>query len=135
MSKKRKTLLVILTIIIVAIWFVSFGEFEAEGERYPTSIQGLKVAQASEVIELKNGDTLDLSIDIVKKEIAGQTIKMFGYNGQIPGPLLKIEQNSTVLVNVLNNLDVETTVHWHGLRLDNKFDGVPGITMEALKPG
>jgi len=55
--------------------------------------------------------------------------------GQIPGPLLKIEQNSLILVNVLNNLDVETTVHWHGLRLDNKFDGVPGTTMEALKPG
>jgi len=60
---------------------------------------------------------------------------MFGYNGQIPGPLLKIEQNATISVNVLNNLDVETTVHWHGLRLDNKFDGVPGISMETQKPG
>jgi len=70
--------------------------------------------------------------------IAGQTIRMFGYNGQIPGPLLKIEQNSKVIVNVMNNLDVETTVHWHGLRglrLDNKFDGVPDISMETQKPG
>ncbi|MCH8889447.1 multicopper oxidase domain-containing protein, partial [Patescibacteria group bacterium] len=135
MSKKRKTLFVILTILVVAIGFAFFGEFETKSEIYPTSTQGIKVAQASEIIELINGDTLDLSIDIVKKEIGGQTIKMFGYNGQIPGPLLKIEQNSTILVNVLNNLDVETTVHWHGLRLDNKFDGVPGITMDALKPG
>ncbi|MCH8050189.1 multicopper oxidase domain-containing protein, partial [Patescibacteria group bacterium] len=135
MKRKRKILFVILTIIIVAIGFTIFSEFETEGERYSTSTLGLKVAKASEIIELKNGDTLDLSIDIIQKEIAGQTIKMFGYNGQIPGPLLKIEQNSTILVNVLNNLDVETTVHWHGLRLDNKFDGVPGITMDALKPG
>ena len=135
MKRKRKILFVILTIIIVAIGFTIFSEFETKGEQYPTSTLGLKVAKASEILELKNGDTFDLSIDIIQKEIAGQTIKMFGYNGQIPGPLLKIEQNSTILVNILNNLDVETTVHWHGLRLDNKFDGVPGITMDALKPG
>jgi len=132
--KKRKILFVILTIIVFLVGFAIFGEFEPRGEVYSTSTQGLKVAQASEIIELKNGDTLNLSIDIIQKEIAGQTIRMFGYNGQIPGPLLKIEQNSIILVNVLNNLDVETTVHWHGLRLDNKFDGVPGTTMEALKP-
>ena len=134
--KKRLLLLfliVILAIIVIVIGYAIFGEFEIEGELYPTSTQGLEVAKASEIIELKNGDTLNLSIDIIQKEIAGQTIKMFGYNGQIPGPLLKIEQNSIILVNVLNNLDVETTVHWHGLRLDNKFDGVPGISMETQK--
>jgi len=135
MSKKRKVLFVTLTILVVAVGFAFLGEFEAEGERYSASTLDLKVAQASEIIELKNGDTLDLSIDIIQKEIAGQTVRMFGYNGQIPGPLLKIEQSSTIRVIVLNNLDVETTVHWHGLRLDNKYDGVPGISMETQKPG
>ena len=133
--KKRKVQFVILAIIVFIVGFAIVGEFENKGDRYPTSTQGLAVVKATETIELKNGDTLDLSIDIIQKEIAGQTIRMFGYNGQIPGPLLKIEQNSIILVNVLNNLDVETTVHWHGLRLDNKFDGVPGVTMAALKPG
>jgi len=132
--KKRKILFVILAILVFVVGYAIFGEFGPRGEVYPTSTQGLKVAKASEIIELKNGDTLNLSIDIIQKEIAGQTVRMFGYNGQIPGPLLKIKQNSIILVNVLNNLDVETTVHWHGLRLDNKFDGVPGTTMEALKP-
>ena len=133
--KKRKFWFVIIAIIIFVAGFAIFHEFENQGEKYPTLTTELEVAKASEVIELKDGDTLELSIDIIKKEIAGQTIKMFGYNGQIPGPLLKIEQNSTILVNVLNNLDVETTVHWHGLRLDNRFDGVPGISMETQKPG
>jgi len=133
---KKKSLIVALIVVgfIVFLGFI-FGEFEARGEIYSTQTQGLEAAKESEIVELKNGDTFDLSIDIIQKEIAGQTIKMFGYNGQIPGPLLKIEQNSVILVNVMNNLDVETTVHWHGLRLDNKFDGVPGTTMEALKPG
>jgi len=135
MKKKRKILFVVLTIMVFIVGFAFFGEFETKGEKYSTSIQGLEVAKASEILELKNGDTLNLSIDIIQKEIGGQIIRMFGYNGQIPGPLLKIEQNSTILVNVLNNLDVETTVHWHGLRLDNKFDGAPGLTMETQKPG
>ena len=133
--KKRKILFAILVIIVFIVGFAFHGEFETKGEIYPTLTAGLKVAEASEIIELNNGDTLDLSIDIIQKEIAGQTVKMFGYNGQIPGPLLKIKQNSIISVNVLNNLDVETTVHWHGLRLDNKFDGVPGISMETQKPG
>ena len=138
MRTKTKILFVIYAIvilIIIIIGYAIFDEFEIKGDLYSTSTQGLEVAKASEIIELKNGDALNLSIDIIQKEIAGQKIKMFGYNGQIPGPLLKIEQNSTILVNVLNNLDVETTVHWHGLRLDNKFDGAPGLTMETQKPG
>ena len=128
-------IILILAVVVSVVGFTIFSEFSNQGEKFSTSAKGFEVAKTSEIIELKNGDTFNLSIDIVQKEIAGQTIKMFGYNGQIPGPLLKIEQNSTILVNVVNNLDVETTVHWHGLRLNNKFDGVPGITMESLKPG
>jgi len=135
MGVKRKILYVFLAIVIIVVGFVIFDDNEVRGERYPTSTQGLEIAKESEIIELKDGDTLDLSIDIIQKEIAGQTIRMFGYNGQIPGPILKIEQNSIILVNVMNNLDVETTVHWHGLRLENEFDGNPDVTMETQKPG
>jgi len=138
MKKRVKIILLSIIILILILLIAGYAiveELEIQGELYPTSTQGLEVAKASEIIELKNGGTLDLSIDIIQKEIAGQSIKMFGYNGQIPGPLLKIEQNSTISVNILNKLDVETTVHWHGLRLDNKFDGVPNLTMKALKPG
>lgn len=136
-SKTRSVTIVIVTAVVIlsGAGFALLSEFKIDGEVYPTSTLGLEVAQASEIIELKTGDTLNLSIDIIQKEIAGQMVRMFGYNGQIPGPLLKIEQNSIISVNVLNNLDVETTVHWHGLRLDNRFDGVPGVTMEALQPG
>ena len=73
MSRKRKILSIILIVIAVAIGFTFFGEFEAEGERYSTSTQDLEVAKLTEIIELKNGDTLNLSIDIIQKEIAGQT--------------------------------------------------------------
>jgi len=130
MVKKLLLFLIVISAIIVLIVGIAiFGDFENEGEKYPISTQGLEVAKASEIIELKNGDTFDLSIDIIKKEIAGKEIRMFGYNGQIPGPLLKVDQNSQVYINVTNNLDTNTTVHWHGLRLENEFDGNPGVTM------
>jgi len=84
MGKKVKIILLGLAIlVIIVIGFAIFGESEIEGELYPTSTQGLEVVKASEIIELKDGDKIDLSIDIIKKEIAGKEIKMFGYNGQI----------------------------------------------------
>ena len=48
---------------------------------------------------------------------------MLAYNGSIPGPTLKIPQGATVTVHVANRGDLEATVHWHGLRLENRFDG------------
>ena len=48
---------------------------------------------------------------------------MLAYNGSIPGPTLQVPQNSEVEVNVVNRGDLEATVHWHGLRLENRYDG------------
>jgi len=138
MGVKRKILYVILAILVIMVGFFIFGDSEesrVKGEKYPNSTQGLEFVKASEIIELTDGDKIDLSIDIIKKEVAGKEIRMFGYNGQIPGPLLKVNQNAQVYINVTNNLDVNTTIHWHGLRLDNEFDGNPGVTMEPQAPG
>ena len=51
------------------------------------------------------------------------------------GPLIDVAQNATVTVTFTNNLDMPTAVHWHGLRLDNRFDGVPGVTQDPIAPG
>ena len=48
---------------------------------------------------------------------------MLAYNGSIPGPTFKIPEGATVTVQVTNEGDLEATVHWHGLRLENRFDG------------
>ncbi len=48
---------------------------------------------------------------------------MLAYNGSIPGPTLKLPQGATATVHVTNHGDFEATVHWHGLRLENRFDG------------
>jgi hypothetical protein len=48
---------------------------------------------------------------------------MLAYNGSIPGPTLKVPEGSTVTVHVTNHGDLDATVHWHGLRLENRYDG------------
>jgi FtsP/CotA-like multicopper oxidase with cupredoxin domain len=60
---------------------------------------------------------------------------MLGYNGSIPGPTLKVRQGSEVIVHVTNDGDLEGTVHWHGLRLENKYDGVPHETQTPIPVG
>jgi FtsP/CotA-like multicopper oxidase with cupredoxin domain len=60
---------------------------------------------------------------------------MLGYNGSIPGPTLKVQQGSEIIVQVENQGDLDTTVHWHGLRLENRYDGVPHETQAPIPVG
>ena len=48
---------------------------------------------------------------------------MLAYNGSIPGPTLRVREGSEVTVDVTNDTEMEATVHWHGLRLENRYDG------------
>ena len=86
-------------------------------------------------VELKDGDRYDLAITPVQKTIAGRTVKMFAYNGSVPGPTLRVPQGATVTVNIKNEGDIATTLHAHGVRMDNAFDGVPGMTQKEIAPG
>lgn len=60
---------------------------------------------------------------------------MWAYNGEVPGPTLRVPQGEPVRIVVENQLDQDTTVHWHGIRLPNAMDGVPGLTQPPIKPG
>lgn len=95
----------------------------------------LPEARPSAITPLKNGDTLDLTAGMLRRTIQGQTFVMYGFNGQVPGPLIRVAQNATIVVRFHNRIDLPSTVHWHGVRLDNHSDGVPGLTQEAVQPG
>ena len=90
---------------------------------FPTDAAGLPEAVPPAVVELADGDIFDLEIAPVAKRLGDATVRMLAYNRSIPGPTLRVEQGSTVTVNVMNRGDLEATVHWHGLRLENRFDG------------
>jgi suppressor of ftsI len=92
-------------------------------------------ARPGELVHLKNGDTLRLEAGLVRKQVLGRSYTMFGFNGQQPGPLLEVARNSHVTVEFVNRLPLPSSVHWHGIRLDNANDGTPGLTQRAVPPG
>ncbi len=92
-------------------------------------------AKPREFITLADGDTLSLEARPVKRTINGRTFTMYGFNGQYPGPLLHVPEKATIVVNFTNGISLPTAVHWHGVRLDNRFDGVPFVTQDPVEPG
>ncbi len=90
---------------------------------FPTDIEGLPEAQPPELVELSDGDRFDLRIAPVAKRLGDTTVRMLAYNGSIPGPTLKVREGSELIVDIENQGDMEGTVHWHGLRLENRYDG------------
>jgi FtsP/CotA-like multicopper oxidase with cupredoxin domain len=95
----------------------------------------LPAAGTRQVVELEDGDTLELEASVVRKTVAGKAFAMYAFNRQIPGPLIKVAREATIHVRFTNRIDQPTTVHWHGVRLDNRFDGVPGVTQDPVQPG
>jgi FtsP/CotA-like multicopper oxidase with cupredoxin domain len=104
-------------------------------DEFPRGTAGLPYATPPPTVHLGDGDAFDLEIRPVRKKIGDAEVRMLGYNGSIPGPTLRVEQGSEVTVNVTNDGDLETTVHWHGLRLENRYDGVPEETQAPIPPG
>ncbi len=65
----------------------------------------------------------------------GPSTNVWTYNARVPGPEVRIRQGQPVRIVVENRLEEDTTVHWHGIRLPNAMDGVPGLTQPPIKPG
>src|SRR5437868_6037002 len=95
----------------------------ARTDNFPTDTAGHPAGTAPELVTLADGDVFELRIAPVTKKIGDATVRMLAYNGSIPGPTLKVQQGSEVVVNIANEGDLEATVHWHGLRLENRYDG------------
>ncbi len=62
-------------------------------------------------------------------------LPVYTYNGSVPGAQIRIKQGDRVKINFKNELPEPTTIHWHGYPVPNSQDGVPGVTMNAIKPG
>ena len=77
----------------------------------------------------------DLTVDRVQIDTGDFVKEGIGYNGASPGPVLRFKEGEDVTINVTNNLDEMTSIHWHGLILPYQQDGVPGISYAGIKPG
>jgi FtsP/CotA-like multicopper oxidase with cupredoxin domain len=95
----------------------------------------LPLAQPRRLERLETGDTLRLEAGLVRRKVGARTFVMYAFNQQQPGPLIHVDEGATIIVDFRNALDQPTSVHWHGVRLDNRFDGAVGVTQDAVQPG
>jgi FtsP/CotA-like multicopper oxidase with cupredoxin domain len=79
--------------------------------------------------------TYDLTIGETQVNFSGSEKTAQGINGSVPGPTLRFKEGENITINVKNTLDVDTSIHWHGLILPFQQDGVPGISFDGIKPG
>jgi suppressor of ftsI len=146
MNKNIKPLIIIGGVIVIfgAFWIIShrnsnppqasiMKQYQIRSDNQPVS--SLPEAQNTTTVELKNADTFNLTASIVKKNINGAEVRMLAYNSSVPGPVIKVPQGSEVTIHFTNNTDVPTTLHSHGVRLDNAFDGVPDVTQKQVDVG
>ena len=77
----------------------------------------------------------DLTIARQAVNFTGQPVQAMTLNGQLPGPTLRFTEGDHAVIRVHNRMDVETSIHWHGILLPNAMDGVPFLTYPPIAPG
>ena len=81
-----------------------------------------------------SGNDITLRIARQTMRIDGKVSRAIGINGTVPGPLVRLKQGQTARLSVVNDLDVDSSIHWHGLLLPFQMDGVPGVSFPGIKP-
>jgi FtsP/CotA-like multicopper oxidase with cupredoxin domain len=108
---------------------------EAGIKAFPAKTEG-KGNQPLEPRIERGVKVFDLTVEEVSWEVTpGERKKAWAYNGQVPGPQIRVREGDRVRVNVTNKLAQSTAVHFHGVELPNAMDGVPFITQPPIKPG
>ncbi len=94
-----------------------------------TALPGLGLAKSSSMILKPQSGIARLGPQDVPETA------IWGYNGTVPGPALRIAQGEVLEATLENGLQQPTTIHWHGIRIDNAMDGVAALTQDPVKPG
>jgi suppressor of ftsI len=102
---------------------------------FDAGVEGLPEAAPVSAIEARDGDTVRLTVSYVAKTVAGRKVRMLAYNGSVPGPTIKAVQGSRITLILKNETNLPTTLHSHGVRLDYRSDGVPGLTQVSTGGG
>ncbi len=82
-----------------------------------------------------SGTEFDLVVDETMVNYTGTPVMATTINGSIPSPILHWREGDTVTIRVTNHMKVSTSIHWHGIILPFKMDGVPGVSFEGIAPG
>jgi CopA family copper-resistance protein len=81
-----------------------------------------------------SGNDITLRIARQIMMIDGRPSKAIGINGTVPAPLIRLREGQNVRLNVINDLDEDSSIHWHGLLVPFQYDGVPGVSFPGIRP-
>lgn len=81
-----------------------------------------------------SGTDISLRIAHQMMMIDGRESHAIGINGTVPAPLIRLKEGTTVRLSVTNDLDEDSSIHWHGLLVPFQMDGVPGVSFPGIKP-
>ena len=104
---------------------------------FPAETEGIG-NQPLEPTEIKSDGTkiFDLTASVIKWEVSpGEFVDAWAYNDMVPGPWIKLDLGDNVEINVTNNTELSTDVHWHGISTPNEMDGVSPYTQDPIAPG
>jgi CopA family copper-resistance protein len=85
-------------------------------------------------LPMVSGEDITLKIARQTMMIDGRPSKAIGINGTVPAPLIRLHEGQNVRLHVVNDLDEDSSIHWHGLLVPTQFDGVPGLSFPGIKP-
>ncbi|MEP7006608.1 MAG: copper resistance system multicopper oxidase [Sphingomonas bacterium] len=105
---------------VMAAWMPAWAQPVSEGLTTPLSVV--------------TGDDITLRIARQTMMIDGRPSRAIGVNGTVPAPLIRLREGQNVRLHVVNDLDEDSSIHWHGLLVPTQFDGVPGVSFPGIKP-
>jgi len=146
MKNSKILIFIIFIVILPIIWGALYLKGKVKqaqtSNSHSSNIDRQGLVQAFEGSYPK---TVEASSDVVEtdliasegffKAIDEKELKGFSYNGQIPGPEIRLILGQAVKINFTNDLPQPTTIHFHGIRVPNAMDGVPGVTQEPIQSG
>jgi FtsP/CotA-like multicopper oxidase with cupredoxin domain len=127
----------VLPIVLSSLLVLVFGACHRRPPR-PDDALLREFAGAYPAVARPNGTIRDFRITAAETELPlldGHKLRVWAYNGQVPGPTLRVRLGDTVRVRFENRLPQPSTIHWHGVRVPNGMDGVPNLTQPAVAPG
>ena len=101
----------------------------------PSSLLASKTYAKTLKCSEMSGKEFYLTIDNTMVNYTGNNVLATTINGMLPAPTLKWVEREEVTIHVKNNLQEDSSIHWHGIILPSKMDGVPGISFDGIKPG
>ena len=103
------------------------------GSAAATALLGLLPRQAMATVAFETIEAMTASVQLAPDGYPATDI--WGYGGTAPGPVLRVAQGGRLQRRLVNSLPQAHSIHWHGIRIDNAMDGVPGLTQAAVEPG